>query len=145
MMEPFFKTTMVPLFPVRLYVAFGDTLEEANDMLPKQCDGAFSDEEVCDEQIGAIVNSSVTGRIAVLFTYESFGVWTITHESVHVAMAVMSNVRMGAMNPTNEEAYAYVAGWFARTAVTWYNEQVAKHQASQEKARKTKKTTKKGK
>jgi hypothetical protein len=114
---PFVRKYNVPLYGVRFYMAFADSLAAANKALPHACDGVFDVADLGGGAAAVTQTCEQDGIVAILFNRRHFAASIAAHEALHAALGIMRIAGVGPMDEHNDEAYAYVVSWVVENAV----------------------------
>lgn len=122
--DPAVRSHTVPLYGQRVYVSFGDTLEDAYRALPKPCDGMLDDEDIRDTMAAAITSAcDASGVVFMLFVRRHVTSAILAHEALHATRTICQQAGIGPMDDKNDEAYAYVMSWMMGGLIADYQAQ----------------------
>lgn len=110
-MTPFIASRTIPLYGGVLYLAFGDTLAECMDVLPKRCNGLFTKDELAMPAAAMTKGDENGGGAAIIFMRDHVKFGVVAHEAVHAALSILASAGVGPMDDKNDEAYAYLVTW----------------------------------
>jgi len=129
------RRVKVPIYDMYLVISFD--MEDLLREYPGLCQtlGDFEGLEYAQGMVFDGVEGD-TAMIALLIHREAVNMNTMTHESVHAAVAILDGVGVP-VTISNQEALAYLTGWVAETVERHWNQLLEKENAQKSKIKRT--------